>query len=127
MFSEELDIRSRWMGLKMLRKGYTPTPYHRTNKEGKHIEMGNRAEGAATYLATTQWGSGTDQTTPLPTSMIIRNPVEMEIGRITKEETTAAIKKLKNYKCGGPDETTMELFKALQRDAPKGITTLMNK
>ena len=44
---EELDIISKWMGLKALRKGYTPAPYHRKNEEGNHIALTKRDEEAA--------------------------------------------------------------------------------
>ena len=43
-FEEDLDLRSKWMGLRMLRKGYTQAPYHRKNKGGEHIPLGKRAE-----------------------------------------------------------------------------------
>ena len=33
-FEEDLDLRSKWMGLRMLRKGYTPSPYHRKDTMG---------------------------------------------------------------------------------------------
>ena len=52
-FEEDLDLRSKWMGLRMLRKGYSQAPYHRNNKEGRHIKMQDRAEEAAKYLSDT--------------------------------------------------------------------------
>ena len=46
-FREDLDLRSKWMGIRQLRKGYAPAPYHRKNQGGQHIPMGKRAEEAA--------------------------------------------------------------------------------
>ena len=53
-FQADLDLRSKWMGLKWLRKGYAPAPYHRKNQGGEHIPMHARAEEAANYLSTIQ-------------------------------------------------------------------------
>lgn len=53
---EELDERDRWMGIRMLKKGYTPNPYYRKAKGGIHIEIRRRAQETANYLKTAQWG-----------------------------------------------------------------------
>ena len=47
-------------------------------------------------------------------------------GSNTLEEVKMAVKKLKNYKCGGPDGNTTELFKAMNEEALKEVVSLMN-
>ena len=63
-FREELDVRSKWMWLKALRKGYTPAPYHWKNKGGQHIALTQRAEEVATFLSTAQWGTNGEDSNP---------------------------------------------------------------
>ena len=48
-FEKSLDLRCRWMGLKILRKGYSPAPYYRRNATKAHIPLDNRAEQSAAY------------------------------------------------------------------------------
>eukprot|EP00975_Prorocentrum_lima_P028092 5902815-Prorocentrum_lima.AAC.1 len=54
MVSNDLDPRDRWMGLKALRKGYTPVPYTLVIN-GRVNSLGNRAEAAASLLANNIW------------------------------------------------------------------------
>ncbi len=38
--NKDMDERERWMGLRNMKKGYQPQPYHRTEKgTGEHIHM----------------------------------------------------------------------------------------
>ena len=97
MFSEELDLRSKWLGLKMLRKGYTPTPHHRRQANGNHISLHNRAQEAAKYLANTQWGEGETTGEAQRREKVITIPVDIKTTAIEKDEVIAAIKKLNNY------------------------------
>ena len=122
-FKDELDIRSKWMGLKALRKGYTPAPYHRKNQGGAHIALHNRAEAAATYLSTVQWGQeheGDEQPQAQPrVNKVITEEVNIKLDNVTTEEMDRAIKKLKLRKCGGPDGTSIEMFKAMTEEPRK--------
>ena len=55
--NKDMDERERWMGLRNMKKGYQPQPYHRTEKgTGEHIHMKERAQKAAEYLRDKQWG-----------------------------------------------------------------------
>ena len=129
-FHEDLDTRSKWMGLKWLRKGYTPAPYHRQNQGGRHIPMHDRAEEAANYLCKIQWGlreipDGECLPPPLPTNKVITQPVNIVTNQPTLEELDYAIAKLKLRKSGGPDGTTIELFKAMDAESRKGVLKIM--
>ena len=49
--SRELDVRDKRMGVRMLRKGYTPIPYKLKDEKGKTFKTGNKAAEAASFLA----------------------------------------------------------------------------
>ena len=115
------------MGLKALRKGYTPAPYHRKDKEGTHIALTKRAEEAAHYLSTVQWGQQADENNPSRHNNGITEPVDIKQGDIEEDERNRAIKKLKQRKCGGPDGTSIELFKAMDEGPRKEVLGILNK
>ena len=54
--SKDLDLRDRWLGIRELRRKYTPTPYHNKDRQGLHISHKNRAQHAAKHLSELQWG-----------------------------------------------------------------------
>jgi len=54
--SRDLDLRSRWLGIKELKSKYNPTPYHNVTKDSEHIKLHDRAQKAAEYLSREQWG-----------------------------------------------------------------------
>ena len=91
-FDKELDLRSRWMGLRMLKKGYTPAPYHRRNQGGEHIPLRKRAEEAAEYLSKTQWGKEDGEREPLPTNQVIVQEVRIKVEQLEIQELDKAIK-----------------------------------
>ena len=53
MVSNELDLREKWMGLKMLRKGY----HTLKTEEGTRIKVSNKAAEAARFFAPKIWGN----------------------------------------------------------------------
>ena len=101
------------MGIRALRGGYTPKPFQRRDRHGKHVPMSNRAKAIAEYLAEVQWKATETVEPEFPTTCIHSRPVTCEEGPITAQELDDALSNLKNRKAGGPDETTTELFKAL--------------
>ena len=54
--SKDLDLRSRWLGIKEFKSKFNPTPYHNKTKEGEHIKLHERAQKAADHLSREQWG-----------------------------------------------------------------------
>ena len=86
----------------MVRKGYTPTPYHRKGRRGEHIPLHQRAEEAAKYLEQVQSGGTEEPRGNLRQDKVITQEVHIKTSDIEQEEVEAAIKKLQNYKCGGP-------------------------
>ena len=112
----------------MLRKGYTPTPYHRKNQGGPHIQLSQRAEEAARYLSEVQWGQGTTTMQGDPRGpKVITTQVPVREDEISTEELDKAIKRLKNRKSGGPDGTAIEMFKAMEAEAREEVRTILNK
>eukprot|EP00973_Karenia_brevis_P001854 253062-Karenia_brevis.AAC.1 len=56
-----MDIRDKWMGIKLLKSKYIPVPFTRKTHDGEYVTFNNRAEHTARYLSEVQWGH-----TPLP-------------------------------------------------------------
>ena len=86
-------------------------------KRGGHIPLSHRAEEAANYLCKTQWGKTPGTVTRLPTIKVITAEVIVEQPEITMEELDNAIHRLTNRKSGGPDDTAVEMFKAMEKEA----------
>lgn len=53
---KELDPRDRWMGIRRLKEGYKPQPYHRKTRQGEHIKLEQRAQETANFFGKEQWG-----------------------------------------------------------------------
>ena len=60
--SNDLDLQEKWIGIRQLKKGYAPMPFHRNNSKGNHVKCHERAEATAEYLATKQWGQSETDT-----------------------------------------------------------------
>ena len=56
MISNDLDIRDQYMGLKNLRRPYTPIPLSMKDAKGKHVALHARAQAAADFLRSTNLG-----------------------------------------------------------------------
>ena len=103
--SEDLGDREQWMGIKQLRKQYQPIPYSSRDKLGRHIEMKDRAEEAARFLAEEIWGlpgverSSREERWPIDRyPRLVNDPLGISTGEITLKELRAAIRKLKRRK-----------------------------
>ena len=127
--NEHLDVRDTWLGIRHLKKGYTPQPYHRKTTEGKHIPLHERAEETAKYLAKEQWGKAAGHTddTPFRTRKIIKDPISVNIGEITMEEIQHRLKKLKRRKSPGPDNIPMELFLEMNEASMEKVRETLNE
>ena len=124
--SKDLDIRDRWLGIRKLKEGYKPQPYHRT-KHGKHVNMNSRAEANAEHLAKEQWGKPTQDSTeytPFASNKIANETIKMEIGEITTEELEARLRKFKRRKAPGPDGIPME--QEMERESKAVILKILN-
>lgn len=62
MVTTTLDIRDRWMGLRCLKKGYTPIPYTFKEDDGTRFKVGNKAAEAENILASKILGKLTQTT-----------------------------------------------------------------
>jgi hypothetical protein len=126
--SKELDIRDRWLGIKELKRKYTPTPYHNKDNHGLHIKHKQRAQHAAKYLSGTQWGNSSSNIEPTPsqntTPIIDHNTQNYNIEPPTLEEITRVIRKIKRRKAPGPDNIPTELLKELRAENLEEIRKL---
>ena len=96
MYHEDLDLRDHWCGLRFLRRGYAPAPYHRCNTEKWHVPMPLRAQAAAEYLANNQWHPPTDPNPVLPANPLAPLNTTYDTSPITLEEVQQSIKRFKN-------------------------------
>ena len=125
----ELDIRSRWLGIKRLRSNFNPQPYNRTDKNtGIHIHTKERAQKAAEYLGEEQWGTKeteeeikTRRQTLNKRKIVAKAEEKYRVGEITKKELKMVIKKLKRRKAPGPDEIPTDIFKEMDEAREKKL------
>ena len=54
--TKQLDIRDKWMGIKYIKQKHSPNLYEQANARGESVNLGDRAQAAADYLAEKQWG-----------------------------------------------------------------------
>jgi hypothetical protein len=116
--SKDLDIRERWLGIRELKRKFNPTPFHNKTAQGQHIQHKERAQEAAKYPSTIQWGTNLDTATQEidETQIIQPNTEQYNIDYPTLAEIYRAIRKLKRRKAPGPDDTPTELLKELKED-----------
>ena len=135
---KDLDVRDRWMGIRQLKQVYQPHPYARRTTDGKHIPQAQRAQKAADYLSTHQWGKRkrdddecpenqppqkrTHCTTAIPNSA----HDEYNIADISLKEIKFTLKKMKRRKAPGPDEIPMEIVKEMDDQCLTLIVELLN-
>ena len=131
--SEDLGDREQWMGIRQLRKQYQPIPYSSRDRLGRHIEMKDRAEEAAKFLAEEIWGlprverSTREERWPNDRyPKLVSEPLGINLGEITLTELRSAIRKLKRRKTAGPDEVPMELYKELDDDNLERVREVLN-
>ena len=53
--SKNLDVRSRWMGIRQMKRTFAPRTYAKRDAQGKNIPFAEIAEETAKYLAETRW------------------------------------------------------------------------
>ena len=124
--SHELDARDRWMGIRQLKKEFTPQPYHRKDKDGKHVPRHQIAEESAQYLANKQWGRPEEVFTDFPTDKIVTQSKTYNTQDITLEEIKTVLKKCKRRKAPGPDEMPMEIILEMTDSNLENIARIMN-
>ena len=93
MVDSDIDERDLYMGLRVLRRKYTPVPLGMKDKDGKHIPFSQQAQKAAEFLGAVFWGeppgaaaggAAQDDTTR-DRDKIITEDLNMDIGDITMQ------------------------------------------
>ena len=54
---EDLDLRDRWFGVKMLKKQFSPQVYTKYDKDGTPVAFKQQAEATTDYLDTKHWAA----------------------------------------------------------------------
>ena len=78
MYASDLDLRDQWLGLKFLRRNFTPAPYHRCTTNKQHVPMPLRAQSAADFLASEQWHPPLIPNPTLPSATLAPNLQETD-------------------------------------------------
>jgi hypothetical protein len=132
----------RWEGLRRMKKDYTPVPYTIRDKNGRHVNMRDKAAAKADYLATKQWGKQRGVETAgnqdeEEVRIRCRNKeryqrqreemgLRFRMTNITVQEVTRVIKRLKRNKAPGPDGIPTEIMQWLDNDNIREMTRLLN-
>ena len=120
------------MGMKGLRHNFQPKLYEGADKHGNAVPLKDRAEAAADYLATEQWGTTevteeqSEQRNKMHKSNIINDGVQFDNTDFKFVELNTFLKKAKKRKACGPDEIPMEYFKMLDNDGLELIVKQIN-
>eukprot|EP00975_Prorocentrum_lima_P042958 9020354-Prorocentrum_lima.AAC.1 len=101
------------MGLRRLRKEYTPTPYSRKNQRQEHIPMLNITEAAANYLANNHWARPDIAPEAPPDNFILDPGLLFNTEPLSLNELLRAIYRAKSRKAPGPDKITIDIIKLL--------------
>lgn len=129
LVSKDMDLRDQFLGLRALRRTYTPIPLSMKTKEGKHIPFHKRAQSAAEFLANIVWGDHElSEAAPAPTQTeaFVLISLGMNLGDITLAELVWAIRKLKRNKTAGPDGLPVEIYKELTEEQLALFLVLIN-
>ena len=113
---EDLDLRDRWFGVKMVKKPFSPQVYTKHDKNGIPVTFKQQAEATAEYLDTKHWAAPTNEaarTITLPRTYLVPTNTTFDTSPITETELSNILKNLKNNKAGGPDTLVMEHLKHL--------------
>jgi hypothetical protein len=87
MVSKDLDVRDKWLGIRLLKKGYTPIPYTLKDETGRRYKIGNKAEEAAKFLETRIWGNTRREGIPdTSTEQILTHDLGIDTTPITTRE-----------------------------------------
>ena len=108
----ELDRSDRWAGVRRLKTGYNPKPYHIKDDIGQPIPLKQRADYAADYLETKHWHPADAPPHPEDNRPILP-AAEYDTDLFTDDELEEAIYRAKAKKTPGPDNITTEQIKAL--------------
>ena len=132
--SKDLDVRSKWLGLRQLKQPYRGNPYSRKDTDGKHIPMNRRAEAAATFLEKQIWADNSQdnmhESERWPSEAyppVLEHGLGIDISPIRIEELIAVIRKMKRRKAPGPDQIPVELLKEMDATNLQEILLVLNE
>ena len=132
--SQNLDVRSQWLGIRQMMKKFTGRPYSRRHQDGTHIPMKQRAEEAAKFLESFIW-SPTEHPTNDAQHLwpraeyppVINGTAGVDTSPISQEEVMQVVRKMKRRKAAGPDQVCIELMKEMDADNLREVTALLQK
>jgi len=122
----ELDIRDKWLGIKYIKRNYSPKLYEKACHDNKNLPFEKHADAAADYLEKKQWapipeGEKTQRSNVTNRKESLRKDNrpyknDWNCGDFDFDELSFIVKKLKRGKAAGPDEIPMEFYKWLDEE-----------
>ena len=117
------------MGIKYIKQKHSPNLYERANARGETVNLGDRAQAAADYLAEKQWGQPNiprvEQGNYYTANRNTRQN-HYNLDNISLAELKRTVKRMKKHKATGPDEIPMEYLMWLDDEALKEIQEVIN-
>eukprot|EP00975_Prorocentrum_lima_P020913 4400842-Prorocentrum_lima.AAC.1 len=98
---KELDVRDQWLGLRQLKREFTPTPFAKKTAQGHHVKMEEAAQQAASYLQDRHWARPLEIPPLRRLYKVIHDDVIVDTADFRVAEITVAISSLKKRKATG--------------------------
>ena len=126
-FNDLTDPKECWKQIKHEKSTFTPNYYSMKDIRGNRVPNSEKANAIAEYLHSKQWGPKENSSPLNPNKQkILYQDLEANISTFQESEIQDAINKLKANKAPGPDGAITELFKHLDADNIKTLTSCLN-
>ena len=125
---KSLDVKDRWLGIRKIKKPFTPAVYELRDKHGRPTPPCKHAEATADYLSNVQWADDLGQDPLIGEEPIY--PMTLEdyfLSDITVEEITAQLDRAKSDRAPGPDGITADILKCIHVDNLQPLVDLLCK
>ena len=126
-FNDLTDPKECWKHIKREKSTFTHNYYSMKDIRGNRVPNSEKANAIAEYLHSKQWGPKENSSPLNPNkNKILHQDLEANISAFQESEIQDAINKLKANKAPGPDGAITELFKHLDADNIKTLTSCLN-
>jgi len=124
-------IKDKWLGIKYIKKKFSPNLYERANTQGHTVGVQDRANAAAEYLESKHWGKPNTQAPPNEPVNIrrVRPPSDnrFDLGDFSVAELKSLLKRLKKNKATGPDNIPTGFYQWLDGEALTFVVDILNQ
>lgn len=128
LFEDLSTAKGKWKGIKIEKSTFKPCFYKMQDIHGQPVPLEKKADALAEYLDTKHWAPIDRQPPPKDClGHVIDTPPPIEIGSITAEEVSEAIRASTPNKAPGPDGVVIELYKFLDDDNVNTFARILNQ